>query len=142
VRQSRPIRVPIVLVAEDDDNDYLLFQAAFQASRLAANIVRVRDGKDVLEYVRKSKELPALLLLDVKMPGKDGHEALAEIKADPALKMIPVVMFSTSTHDDDVRRAYLLGAATYLAKSESLVDMVALIGVVGSYWFDAAVLPW
>jgi CheY-like chemotaxis protein len=118
------------VVAEDDPNDFLLLELAWNRAGIPHDLVRVEDGFRLLEFLRACERRPALLLLDIKMPGKNGHETLKELKTDPALRWLPVVMLSTSTEEQDVGRAYELGAATYFAKSAGLAEMTELLSQI------------
>ena len=131
---------PVVL-GEDDDNDYLLLKTAWKRADVAHPLVRMNDGVILLEYLRESVVRSALVLLDVKMPRKNGHEVLLEMKADPALSTIPVVMLSASSHPSDIRHAYSSGAVSYLVKPGGLNETVALVRLIRDYWLEAVEAP-
>jgi len=113
-------RVEILLV-EDNENDIVLIQEAFAEAATARLVAVVRDGEEAMAYLGRRGQyhdarMPGLVLLDINMPKKNGFEVLAEMKADPALQSIPVVIFSGSTQQEDIARSYAAGAATYVPK--------------------------
>lgn len=138
-----------VLVADDDPDDQLLIKDAFSEVRPDAQVDFVSDGVELLEYLRRQGRfadlidtpLPRLVLLDLNMPVKDGREALFEIKSDPSFWRTPIVIFSTSTAAIDIRRAYQLGANSFITKPASFERLVEIVRVVDSYWFDVVALP-
>ena len=143
-------RKPITIVlAEDDPDDRLLTQTAMQENRLANDMRFVRDGQELIEYLRHQGQYtdpaqaprPGLILLDLNMPRKDGREALAEIKADPKLRAIPVVVLTTSRAETDILRSYDLGVSSFITKPVSFNDLVAAMKVFGQYWFEIVALP-
>lgn len=142
-------RKPIViLMADDDKDDQLLTQEALQESRVANTLVVVNDGVELLEYLRgegryqgQEYPWPGLILLDLNMPRMDGREALAQIKADPKLKRIPVVILTTSKTEEDMLKGYDLGAASYLTKPVTFDGLVDLMRVLGRYWVEFVELP-
>src|SRR5438045_1375669 len=109
-----------ILMADDDEDDRLMTREAFEESRVANDLRFVVDGEDLMDYLKRrgryedpaSSPRPGLILLDLNMPRKDGREALAEIKADPALKHIRVVIMTTSRAEEDIYRTYDLSAAS------------------------------
>ena len=121
-----------VLLVEDDPGDVLMTQEAFTDHKLRNNLTVVNDGVEALAYLRREGPYagatrPDLILLDLNLPRKDGREVLAEIKADPELRLIPVVVLTTSGADDDVVGSYRLHANAYVTKP---VDFEAFVGVV------------
>lgn len=144
--QIQPITI---LMADDDPDDRLLAQNAFKVSRLANDLRLVVDGEELMDYLRRrgkyaDPELsprPGLILLDLNMPRKDGREALAEIKADPDLQTIPVVVLTTSKADEDIYRSYAVGASSFITKPVSFEGLVDVIRTVGHYWFEIVELP-
>ena len=141
-----PIRI---LLAEDDDDDFLLTTHAFQEGRLANTVHRVHDGVELLQYLLQegkyalpnSAPHPSLILLDLNMPRKDGREALREIKANPALRRLPVVVLTTSHAQEDIVRSYDLGVNSFISKPVSFQGLVDAVKVVGRYWFEVVELP-
>lgn len=143
-------RKPITIVmAEDDPDDRMLTQAAMQENRLANDLRFVKDGQELIEYLRHEGHYtdpadaprPGLILLDLNMPRKDGREVLAEIKADPKLRAIPVVVLTTSRAEADILRSYDLGVSSFISKPVSFDDLVAAMKVFGQYWFEIVELP-
>ena len=141
-----PIRI---LLAEDDDDDYMLTTQAFSESRLVNQMHRVRDGVELLDYLRRigeyaepgSAPAPSLILLDLNMPRKDGREALREIKSDDRLRRLPVVVLTTSHAQEDIVRSYDLGVNSFISKPVSFNGLVNAVKVLGHYWFEVVELP-
>jgi CheY-like chemotaxis protein len=139
----------IILMADDDDDDYLLTKKAFKESRLLNTLNRVKDGEELLEYLHhvapfedKSKyPRPGVILLDLNMPRKDGREALKEIKMDPDLADIPVVVFTTSKAEEDVYRTYQLGVNSFITKPVTFDTLIHTMQTLGDYWFNIVTLP-
>jgi CheY-like chemotaxis protein len=137
-----------ILVAEDDPDDQLLTRDALEESRITNTVCFVNDGQELLDYLRHAGRYaehppvrPDLILLDLNMPRKDGREALAEIKADPALRSIPVVILTTSKAHEEIQRAYDLGANSFIVKPVSFEGLVNAVRVVAQYWFTIVRLP-
>jgi len=126
----------------------LLLDALLDAEFLKENLTFVEDGEDLMNYLcgrgqysKMSKTaLPDLILLDLNMPKKDGREALKEIKSDPELRKIPVVVLTTSTLSEDVKVSYELGANTYISKPMNFDELVLVMQTIKHYWSDIAVL--
>ena len=139
----RPIRL---LMAEDDPEDQLLVRKGFEASRIVNDLVIVRDGEEMMDYLCRRGEhagapRPDMILLDLNMPRKDGREALSEIKADPALRQIPVVVLTTSAVDEDIIHSYDLGASSYIRKPVTFDKLVDMVQALGQYWLGIVKLP-
>jgi len=139
----------IILYAEDDEEDRMLVEDALAESRLANELHFVRDGEELMDYLRRQGEyeglsgspLPGLILLDLNMPKKDGREALAEIKADPELRRVPVVVLTTSGAEEDIVRSYDLGVNSFIRKPVTFESLVDLVNALGKYWFEIVELP-
>jgi CheY-like chemotaxis protein len=133
-----------VLIIDDDLNDVLLLQRAFQKARLSDGLYFVKDGEEAVAYLsgqgnyanREQHPLPALILLDLKMPRKSGLEVLEWIRQQPALKRLIVVMLTSSNQSSDVNRAYDLGANSYLMKPAGYATLSQLVKCVDQYWLD------
>lgn len=133
---------PTVLLAEDDPDDVLLTQIAFEKARLANPLQIVRDGEEALEYLggegkfanREKYPLPILLLLDLKMPKLNGFQVLEWLKSHPEIGHIPVAIMTSSDHDPDISRAYALGADSYLIKPPDAKALLALVQRLHAYW--------
>ncbi len=138
-----------ILLVEDDPNDVLLVQRAFQKAGLLQTLKVVRDGDEAIEYLRGHGEyanrqqypLPFLLLLDLKMPGTNGFEVLQWVRAEPELKRLLVVVLTSSNLQTDVDRAYDLGANSYLVKPVEFGEMVNLIQRFEAYWAEINRMP-
>jgi CheY-like chemotaxis protein len=138
-----------ILLAEDDADDRLLVKEALAEGRVLNELRSVEDGEELLDYLRRrgryadpeTSPRPGLVLLDLNMPRKDGREALREIKADPDLKRIPVVVMTTSKAEEDVVRSYDLGASSYITKPVTFERLVELMKVLGRYWIEFVELP-
>ncbi|HEX4383612.1 MAG TPA: response regulator, partial [Myxococcales bacterium] len=116
--QGKPL---IILMADDDEDDRLNTAEAFREHHLANDFHTVNDGEELMQFLRRQGKYagaprPGLILLDLNMPRKDGREALREIKGDPALRSIPVVILTTSREEEDILRTYDLGANSFVSK--------------------------
>ena len=138
-----------ILSADDDPDDRELTRDALQECRLANDVHFVEDGEQLLDYLNRrgqykklaGEPLPGLILLDLNMPRKDGREALKEIKANPLLRRIPVVVLTTSKAEEDILRTYDLGVNSYVTKPVTFESLVETIKVLGQYWFEIVELP-
>lgn len=146
---SKEGKMITILLADDDPDDRQLTRDAFAQNRLANELATVEDGEELMDYLHrrgkyenlKNKALPGLILLDLNMPRKDGREALKEIKADPILRRIPIVVLTTSKAEEDILRSYDLGVNSYVTKPVTFKSLVELIKVLGQYWFEVVELP-
>ncbi len=142
-------RLSTILIAEDDADDMAITMRALRDGLPDAAIKTVRDGEELMDYLRFRGEFtqkeeaprPALILLDLNMPRKSGREALAEIKADAALRTLPIVVLTTSNAQIDVDSSYSAGANAYMTKPLSYSDMLASMKALTDFWFNRAVLP-
>jgi CheY-like chemotaxis protein len=139
----------VILIADDDPEDCLLIKDAFKESLLLNGLRFVEDGEELMDYLRhqgkykdpSSSPRPGIVLLDLNMPKKDGREALKEIKSDPNLKSIPVVVLTTSKAEEDILRSYNLGANSFITKPVTFAGLVAAIKTLGTYWLQIVELP-
>jgi len=138
----------VILVAEDDPDDRLLVQEAFEESRLANELHFVEDGEELLDYLHRRNRYaeeaapyPGLILLDLNMPRKDGREALAEIKLTQQFRRIPVVVMTTSKAEEDILRTYDLGVSSFIVKPVTFDGLVDIMRTLGRYWFEIVELP-
>jgi CheY-like chemotaxis protein len=139
----------VILMADDDADDRLLAKDALAECRLANELHFVENGEELLDYLhRRGKYVnlansprPGLILLDLNMPKKDGRESLKEIKDDPRLRTIPVVVLTTSRADTDISRIYELGANSFITKPVSFDSLVEVMKILGRYWFEIVELP-
>ena len=138
-----------ILLAEDDEDDRVLVRDALELSQLAREVHVVEDGEELLDYLHRrgkyvtlvAAPLPDLILLDLNMPRKDGREALKEIKSDPALRAIPIVVLTTSRREEDVSRSYELGVNSFIVKPMSFESLVDVVKTLRKYWFEIVELP-
>ena len=138
-----------ILIADDDPEDRMLVEDAFVESRLANDLHFVEDGEQLMDYLHRrgrysdpvSSPRPGVILLDLNMPRKDGREALKEIKSDPRLRQIPIVVLTTSRAEDDIFRSYDLGVNSFVTKPVTFAAMVELMKMLGKYWFEIVELP-
>ncbi len=144
--QARPITI---LMADDDADDRMMTKEAFEESHLANDLRFVEDGVELLDYLQRrgryadpaASPRPGLILLDLNMPKKDGREALEEIKQDPALRSIPVVVLTTSKEEEDIHRSYALHVNSYITKPVTFESLVAVVRALGKYWLEIVELP-
>jgi two-component system, chemotaxis family, response regulator Rcp1 len=136
----------IIFVVEDNKADVRLIEEALKTSSLSYQVITVRDGVDAMVYLRQEGEYinaprPDLILLDLNLPRKDGREVLAEIKSDPRLKRIPIVILTTSKNQDDIFHSYDLHANCYITKPRNLSQLFQIIKGIEKFWFSTATLP-
>ncbi len=138
-----------ILMADDDEDDRMMTKEALEEAQLANDLRFVMDGEELLDYLyRRGKYTdpadsprPGLILLDLNMPKKDGREALKEIKADPNLKRIPIVVMTTSQAEVDIYRSYDLGVNSFITKPVSFEGLVYVVTMLARYWFQIVQLP-
>ncbi len=130
----------LVVFADDDADDRLLLQEAFEENNLKCTLDFVEDGIELLEYLEKNAATPSLILLDINMPRKDGKQILQEIKTSAQWRHIPVVMFTTSKSPDDIRKCYDLGANSFIVKPSSFESLLNVTNNIGKYWVDTVSL--
>jgi CheY-like chemotaxis protein len=138
-----------ILLADDDPDDRMLLADALAENGSAAELHTVEDGEQLIDYLRRRGQfkkladtpLPTLILLDLNMPRKDGREALRELKADPQLRRIPVVVLTTSRAVEDIARTYDLGVNSFIIKPSSFQELVEILKTLAQYWFETVKLP-
>jgi two-component system response regulator len=137
-----------ILIAEDDADDRFLLQTVFEERGYTDTIQFVENGVELLEFLGNIHEkrsngnhYPGLIFLDLNMPKKDGREALREIKQHPIFKKIPVIVFTTTKSENEIKRCYELGANTYVVKPVSYDALIKVIDDIRSYWFNTASIP-
>jgi len=138
-----------ILMADDDPDDRLLVRKAAEESHIVNDLLFVEDGEALLEYLkrrgryadRRNSPRPRLILLDLNMPRKNGRESLAEIKRDPDLCSIPIVVLTTSQAEEDILRSYQLGANSYITKPVTFDGLVEMMRGLNRYWFQVVVVP-
>lgn len=139
----------VIMLADDDEDDRVLTVDALRSSRLCSEFKTVNDGEELMDYLRHRgrhappalSPRPGLVLLDLNMPRKNGLEVLNEMKTDPSLRSIPVVVLTTSKATEDVDLTYDLGANSFIVKPVTFEDLVKSLSVVTEYWFHVVQLP-
>lgn len=140
----------VILLAEDDPDDILLTREALSECGNENILKTVRNGEELLDYLRrrnafkdsKKSPRPGLIFLDLNMPKKDGREALKEIKSDPELREIPIVVLTTSQQQEDIINSYKLGVNSFISKPVSFEELVETMRTVHQYWFQTVHLPY
>lgn len=134
-----------LLIAEDDEDDRFLATEAFKKSGSIIPLRFVNDGEELIvlleSEVKKSNELPYLILLDLNMPKKDGRECLLEIKQNPLLRKIPIIVFTTSNLPEDIAKTYDLGVNSYINKPVDFKELINIFSQLSTYWFQTVKLP-
>jgi len=133
--------VPTILIAEDNPNDVELTLEALSQHHLANRVTVTHDGVEAMEYLRREGAFsdrapgdPAVLLLDIKMPRKDGLEVLREIRGDPALRRLPVVILTSSREEQDLITSYDLGVNAYVVKPVDFAGFIEAVKELGMFW--------
>jgi len=137
-------RAITILMADDDADDRLMTREAFEASHLKNELRFVENGVELLDYLYRrgpyadpaSSPRPSIILLDLNMPKKDGREVLEEIKNDPDLRNIRIIVLTTSKAEEDIYRTYNLGAASYITKPVTFESLVEVVKTLGKYWLE------
>jgi two-component system response regulator len=136
-----------ILIAEDDPDDRMLLQTAFIEKFLPERLEFVENGAELINYLQDierenetGKNYPGVILLDLNMPKKNGRETLTEIKVHPQFKKIPVIIFTTTKNDSEIKRCYELGANTYIVKPHNYNDLLKVLSELRKYWFNIASL--
>ena len=145
-RKLKPI---VILMADDDPDDRLSTQQALDESRVANDFYTVEDGEELINYLsrqgkyadEKTAPLPGVFLLDLNMPKKSGREALQEIKSNPELRPIPIVVLTTAKAEEDIFRSYDLGANSFISKPITFEGLVEAMRSLGRYRFEIVELP-
>ena len=135
-----------ILVVEDNDDDIVLIQEAFAEGKLVNRISVVRDGEEAMAFLRKEGAYagapsPGMVLLDINMPKKNGFEVLADIKADPRLRALPVIMLTVSDREEDIVRSFEQGACSYIRKPVTLTRFIAVVKEFQLYWSLVSRVP-
>ena len=140
---------PQILIAEDDADDRYLIGTAFAEKGYSEKIDFVENGVELLNYLDDilsaengdDKNFPCVILLDLNMPKKDGREVLKELKQHPIFKKIPVIVFTTTKNEIEIKRCYELGANSYVVKPLTFDDLLLVVENIRSYWFKIASIP-
>jgi CheY-like chemotaxis protein len=135
-----------ILLIEDNEGDVVLTREALKESKIKSTIEVIRDGDQAMQHffsrnVSPGKKLPDLILLDIHLPRKNGFEVLEKLKSDERLRLIPVVILSTSDAERDIERAYSLGANSFVTKPVDFNDFTEILGCIEEYWFSIARIP-
>ncbi len=143
LKNARPVRI---LLVEDSPSDVKLTMEALKLAKIMNEVSHVADGVEAMNFLRKQgrysrESLPDLILLDLNLPRKDGREVLEEVKSDPVLKVIPVVVLTTSKAEEDVLRCYQLHANCYLIKPVNFDQFEKIIQTIENFWLTVVVLP-
>lgn len=143
VSKSKPIEI---LLVEDSPSDTTLTIEALEAGKVANRLSNVEDGVEAMAYLRrqgkyKNATRPDLIMLDLNLPRKDGREVLAELKSDPALKIIPVIILTTSRLDEDILRSYELNANCYITKPVDFEHFIEVVKSIENFWLSIVTLP-
>lgn len=146
IRSNYPVRI---VVADDDADDRMMIKDAFEESKLSNPVDFVEDGMQLMEYLRRqgpyakfaNQPYPGFILLDLNMPRKDGRTVLKEIKNDPVLHRIPIIILTTSKAEEDIIKTYNLGVNSFICKPVSFDKLVDIVKTVGHYWIEIVALP-
>ena len=135
-----------ILIAEDNEDDILLIREAFEEVNMVNRIAVVRDGEEALAYLRgegafKESLLPGMVLLDINMPKKTGLEVLADIKAEPRFRALPIVMLTVSEREEDVLRSFEQGACSYIRKPVTFTRFITVVKEFEMYWSLVSKIP-
>lgn len=136
----------VILLVEDNRGDIRLIQEALKTTSMQCEIAIARDGMEAMAYLQQDGEFvdavrPDLILLDLNLPKKDGREVLAEIKANPNLRHIPVVVLTTSRNEEDIFKSYDLHVNCYISKSRNLSQLFKIVRGIEEFWLETATLP-
>lgn len=139
----------LILVVEDSDEHFEAVRRAFEKAGITNPVRRCGDGDEALDYLFRrgaygepsAAPRPAVVLLDLNLPGTDGREVLDQLKADEALRVLPVVVLSTSSSQGDIELCYRTGASSYIVKPVRFDDFLKTVKNLKSYWFDTVALP-
>ena len=143
---DQPLKPIDVLLVEDDPGDTLMIKEAFEDNKVQNNLVCVQDGVEAMQYLRREGQYadaarPDLVLLDLNLPRKDGREVLQEIKDDPELRTIPVVVLTTSEAEEDILRSYELHANAYVTKPVDFDRFIAVVRQIDEFFVEVVRLP-
>ena len=144
--QAKPI---VILLADDSESDRFLTRAALEESLVVNDLREVEDGEELMDYLHRRGQYappgaaprPGLILLDLNMPRKNGREALLEIKVDPVLRRIPVIVLTTSEDEEDVVKSYDAGVNSFITKPVSFESLVEIMRAFGKYWIEIVATP-
>lgn len=138
-----------ILLVEDEEDDIILIRRALRKGGVEAPVDVIRDGNDAMDFFGREGKykalqpvpFPTIILLDLKLPGRTGFEILEYIKRHEKLALLPVIVFTNSAHDNDIRKAYALGANSYLKKPYTMAATTELLQAVSHYWLECNQRP-
>ena len=135
-----------VLIVEDNMGHIRLIREAFKNCTFSYELIAVRDGIEAMDYLRQQGTYtdavrPDIILLDLNLPRKDGREVLAEVKTDPDLRRIPVLVLTTSTNEEDIQRSYNLHANCYINKPGNVTELFLMVRRIAEFWLETVTLP-
>jgi CheY-like chemotaxis protein len=135
-----------ILLVEDNEGDIMLTKEALEEGKIVTKLSVVKDGKEAMDFISKEgrysdADMPDLLLLDVNLPKKNGHEVLQHVKGNENLKHIPVIMLTTSSSEKDINRSYNNYANCYITKPVEVNDFLAVVATIESFWISVVKLP-
>jgi two-component system, chemotaxis family, response regulator Rcp1 len=141
-----PLQPIEILLVEDSLSDATLTIKSFQNIKIANNVHWVEDGETAMDYLRNQgayqhTQRPDLILLDLNLPGMDGREVLTEVKSDPNLKYIPIIVITTSADERDILRCYNLNASCYITKPIDVKDFINTVNLIQDFWLTVVKLP-
>jgi CheY-like chemotaxis protein len=145
-REQKPITI---LLADDSEDDRMMTREALRESYVLNELREVEDGQELMDYLLRNgryadplaSPLPGVILLDLNMPRKNGHEAIRDIKDHPRLRRIPIVVLTTSQDEEDVVRSYDLGVNSFITKPVTFEGMVGVMRAFGQYWIEIVAIP-
>jgi CheY-like chemotaxis protein len=135
------------LIIEDNPGDIELLKLAFKKNKIEGDFIEKEDGQSAIDYLQELKSknnpgsLPKIVLLDLNLPGKSGHEVLEEIKRDDFFKSMPIIVLTTSDSPDDIQKSYQLYANSYLVKPSDFSQFTEMISALKDYWIQKSKLP-
>lgn len=139
-------RLMRILLVEDNESDVFLTRRAFQKSKICNHIDVATDGEMAINFLKREGDyndvqIPDIIFLDINLPKKDGKQVLSEIKNDPALKVIPVIVLTSSEAETDILKSYQLHASAYIMKPLNLEKFHSIVCAIEDFWFSIVVLP-
>ena len=144
-KEETPFKYQRVLLVDDNDIDNFINERMITTSSFSEKVIVKNSAEGALEFLRSVSEdagaLPEVIFLDLNMPKKNGQEVLSEIKQHPVFKMIPVIVYTTTKNEDEVKRCYELGANTYIVKPISFESLLQVVQTIRNYWLSTACVP-
>jgi CheY-like chemotaxis protein len=146
VRIKEKLSYFTILLVEDEADDILITRRAMNKANIISRLIIVNDGEEALKFLRREDEykdaaLPSLILLDLKMPKVNGFEVLKELKKDEKLRVLPVIVFTSSERNEDVELAYKLGCNSYVVKPVKFDEFIKVMEEIRRYWLETSEIP-